>query len=157
MTSPSDYWQHKTNLMLNHLCTMRVSGRDKSPIQPRTLTWHKLYWLLCSIPTPSHKEAGTTQTHTHTHVHAHTHTQYCTHRVSEAVDFEPLEQLLADLHGAGEEGAVGEEEVFDVGGVNHRWLLHQVQYQTLWGALSGQTHNNHGCIPTLNSIQYNFI
>ena len=55
----------------------------------------------------------------HTKNQVHTNTQYSTHRVSEAVNFEPLKQLLANLHGAGEEGAVGEEEVFNVGGVHH--------------------------------------
>lgn len=32
---------------------------------------------------------------------------------------EPLQELLAHDHGAGEEGPVGQQEVLDVGGVHH--------------------------------------
>lgn len=32
---------------------------------------------------------------------------------------EPLQQLLAHHHGAGQEGPVRQKEVFDIGGVHH--------------------------------------
>lgn len=44
---------------------------------------------------------------------------------------EPLKQFPAHHHGAGQEGAVGEQEVLNVGGIHHRVLLHQVHGQTL--------------------------
>lgn len=37
---------------------------------------------------------------------------------------EPLQELLAHDHGAGEEGPVGQQEVLDVSGVHHRMLLY---------------------------------
>lgn len=55
--------------------------------------------------------------------------------VPEAWIMEPLEELLAHDHGAGEEGSVGQQEVLDVGGVHHRVLLYQVHSQTLLRAL----------------------
>lgn len=51
--------------------------------------------------------------------------------VPEAWVVEPLEELVAHDHGAGEESPVGQQEVLDVGGVHHRVLLYQVHGQTL--------------------------
>lgn len=48
---------------------------------------------------------------------------------------EPLQELLAHDHGAGEEGPVSQQEVLDVGGVHHRVLLNQVHGETLRCAL----------------------
>lgn len=41
------------------------------------------------------------------------------HLVPETGVMKPLQELLAHDHGAGEEGPVGQQEVFDVGGVHH--------------------------------------
>ncbi len=65
----------------------------------------------------------------------HTHTD----RVSETVHFEPFQKFLAHFHGAGQEGAVRQEEVLDVSGIHHRRLLHQVHDQTFRGALIQRT------------------
>ena len=65
-----------------------------------------------------------------------------THRVPEAVHLEPLQQFLADLHGVWQEGPVGQQEVFDVGGVHHRRLLHQVHDQTLRSSLERKIYQH---------------
>lgn len=48
---------------------------------------------------------------------------------------EPFEELLAHDHGAGEEGPVRQQEVFDIGGVHHWVFLHQMHGKTLCCAL----------------------
>lgn len=55
--------------------------------------------------------------------------------VPEAGVMEPLQQFPAHHHGAGQEGAVGEQEVLNIGGIHHWVLLHQVHGQTLSCAL----------------------
>lgn len=55
--------------------------------------------------------------------------------VPEAGVMEPLQQFLAHHHGAWQEGAVGKQEVLDVGGVHHRVLFYKVHGKTLWRAL----------------------
>lgn len=51
--------------------------------------------------------------------------------VPEAGVMEPLQQFLAYHHGAWQEGAVGKQEVLDVGGVHHRVLFYKVHGKTL--------------------------
>lgn len=58
-----------------------------------------------------------------------------TYLVPETGVVEPLQELLAHDHGAGEEGPVGQQEVLDVGGVHHWVFLHQVHGETLRCAL----------------------
>lgn len=48
---------------------------------------------------------------------------------------EPLQELLAHDHGAGEEGPVRQQEVFDISGVHHRVFLYQMHGETLCCAL----------------------
>lgn len=63
------------------------------------------------------------------------HEDYLPYLVPEAGVVEPLQQLPAHDHGAGEEGPVGQQEVLDVGGVHYRVFLHQVHGETLRSAL----------------------
>lgn len=58
-----------------------------------------------------------------------------TYLVPETRVVEPLQELLAHDHGAGEEGPVCQQEVLDIGGIHHRVFLHQMHGETLCRAL----------------------
>lgn len=156
------YRQHRTNLRLMQLWTMGVSDWqiDTALTQGR-LSWLNWYWS-GYWPAPQHgnlHEHALIQT-TQVSPGAHSvwsglklqqwvniFTSRCiisndTHRVPQAVHLEPLQQLLADLHGTWQEGSVGQKEVLDVGGVNDRWLFHQVHDQTLRGSLESKKKIN---------------
>ncbi len=65
-----------------------------------------------------------------------------THSIPEVVHLKPFQQFLADLHGIWQEGPVGQQEVFDVGGVDHWWFLHQVHDQALRGSLAWKIYKH---------------
>lgn len=58
-----------------------------------------------------------------------------TYLVPETRVMEPLQELLAHDHGAGEEGPVCQQEVLNIGGIHHRVFLHQMHGETLCRAL----------------------
>lgn len=58
-----------------------------------------------------------------------------TYLVPETRVVEPLQELLAHDHGAGEEGPVRQQEVLDIGGIHHWVFLHQMHGETLCRAL----------------------
>lgn len=58
-----------------------------------------------------------------------------TYLVPETRVVEPLQELFAHDHGAGEEGPVCQQEVLDIGGIHHWVFLHQMHGETLCRAL----------------------